>query len=270
MPSLLARLVLLVPLAFAIVSLVLSALCLFAGHEVGVLEDYAIIRLNTSGFGQDMFDFANDDNAQAEDNNDDDDGGFLDGIGDIISDGRDSIEGALQDGLNDVTGGIADLLADELGISEWFSLHVMTYCEGQYRPNATAHNAGLNVTDCSNSSPNNRLNLTEILDQQLRVGPVEVSLADFDWPSDVQDAIQMLNNVLLGLFVLYVLTMAFSGLTILGTLVAVFLMSRGVILINMIIASLGMLTSTIASIIVTVVMTRGIDELNDAAQDIGI
>ncbi|KAH7328129.1 actin cortical patch SUR7/pH-response regulator pali [Stachybotrys elegans] len=269
MPSLLARLALLVPLVFAIVSLVLSALCLFAGHEEGVLEDYAIIRLNTSGLGQNMFDFGSDDSAQT-DNNNDNDGGFFDGITDRIGDAWDDIQETVEGGLNDLTGGVADILADEIGISEWYSLHVMTYCQGQYRPNATAHNAGLNVTECSDSSPDNRLNLTDILDQQLRVGPLELSLNDIDWPSDVQDAIQMLNNVLLGLFILYVLTMAFSGLTIIGTIVAVFLLSRGVVLINMVIASLGMLTSTIASIIVTVVMTRGIDELNDVGQDIGL
>jgi hypothetical protein len=103
-----------------------------------------------------VFDFANDNDAQTEDNNDDDDGGLFDGITDRLGDAWDSVEGRVQDGLNDLTGGIADRLADELGVSEWFSLHVMTYCEGQYRPNATAHNAGLNVTDCSDSSPNSK------------------------------------------------------------------------------------------------------------------
>lgn len=34
------------PVALSIVGLVLSALALFAGHEKGVMEDYAIVRVD--------------------------------------------------------------------------------------------------------------------------------------------------------------------------------------------------------------------------------
>jgi hypothetical protein len=44
----------LVPIIFASVGLLLSCLCLFAGHEAGLLEDYAIFTTNVSRFGQDI------------------------------------------------------------------------------------------------------------------------------------------------------------------------------------------------------------------------
>ncbi len=63
-------------------------------------------------------------------------------LGDLAS----TLEGALDDELND----LADKLAKELGIDEWYSLHLMDMCEGNYAPNATNKNAKLNVTSCTN------------------------------------------------------------------------------------------------------------------------
>lgn len=81
--------------------------------------------------------------------NDDDDGSFFDRVSDKWNEVKDDI----KDEINDITGNIADELADTLGISEWYSIHVMDACQGQYKPNATAKNAGLNVTDCTDSDP---------------------------------------------------------------------------------------------------------------------
>jgi hypothetical protein len=53
--------------------------------------------------------------------------------------------GALAD---DVT----DAIAKELGIKEWYSLHLMDMCEGTYKPNATAKGAAKNVSRCSNQT----------------------------------------------------------------------------------------------------------------------
>ena len=51
--------------------------------------------------------------------------------------------------LDDIGDDIADQLADRLGIHEFYSLHVMDACEGDFKPNATAVNAGYNVTNCT-------------------------------------------------------------------------------------------------------------------------
>jgi hypothetical protein len=60
----------------------------------------------------------------------------------------DTIEGDLDGIINDV----ADKLAKELGIKQWYSLHLMDLCEGTYTPNATEKGANLNVTECSNQT----------------------------------------------------------------------------------------------------------------------
>lgn len=65
----------------------------------------------------------------------------------------DDKKGDAKDKINDVTGKIADKLAKKIGVKEWYSLHIMDSCEGYFAPNATAVNAGLNITNCTSSSP---------------------------------------------------------------------------------------------------------------------
>jgi hypothetical protein len=60
----------------------------------------------------------------------------------------DDIENALGALADDVT----DAIARELGIKEWYSLHLMDMCEGTYKPNATAKGAAKNVSRCSNQT----------------------------------------------------------------------------------------------------------------------
>lgn len=54
-----------------------------------------------------------------------------------------------KDKLNQLTGSIVH----GLGVPDWYSLHIMDACQGQFEPNPTAPNAGLNTTNCTASSP---------------------------------------------------------------------------------------------------------------------
>ena len=66
------------PFLCYVAAMVLSFLCLFAGHKKGFMEDHTIVRLNTSSLGYNLVDnvftFGNDSNT------DDDDHGLLHGL----------------------------------------------------------------------------------------------------------------------------------------------------------------------------------------------
>lgn len=244
------------------VAFILSMLCLFAGHKEGFMEEYSVARLNTSMIGRNVLDV--DDSASTSEKEDD-------GIFGKISGKWDDVKNDIKGKINDVTGDIADELADTIGISEWYSIHIMATCDGQYKPNATSPGAGFNVTNCTNSAPEKRFNLTDMLDKQLSVGPFELNLADINWPDDIQDSIDLLNKALLATFVLYVIAVGFSGLAMLGALAAFFLFSRrGVNAVNLVIASLAALVLLIASILVTVAGKKGVSKLNDVGDNVGI
>ena len=69
---------------------------------------------------------------------------------------KNKIDNKIENALNNVTGSIADELAKELGISEWYSVHVMDSCDGNYKPNVTAKSPSLKVTNCTHSGPGSR------------------------------------------------------------------------------------------------------------------
>lgn len=97
-----------------------------------------------------------DSSASTNDNKDDD--GFFGAVKGKWNEVKDDIKGK----INDVTGDIADELADTIGISEWYSIHVMATCDGQYKPNATSPGAGFNVTNCTNSAPESKYHTNPI------------------------------------------------------------------------------------------------------------
>ncbi|KAF5670879.1 hypothetical protein FHETE_4327 [Fusarium heterosporum] len=260
----LSRFFVLFPMVLSMVAFILSMLCLFAGHKEGFMEEYSVARLNTSMIGHNLLDI--DDSASTNDNKDDD-GGFFDKVTDKWHEVKDDIKGK----INDITGDIADELADTIGISEWYSIHVMATCDGQYKPNATNPGAGYNVTNCTNSAPEKRFNLTEMLDKQLSVGPFGLNLADINWPDDIQDSIDLLNSALFATFILYVLAVGFSGLAMLACIGAFFLFTRrGVNAVNLVVSSLAALVLLIASILVTVASKKGVNKINDLGDDVGL
>lgn len=93
-------------------------------------------QLNTSTLGYDL--------VPTSDQSEDRDGfrGWLDDIQDEAA-----------DFLNDIGNDIADRLSEEIGISQWYSIHMMTLCRGEFEPNATESDPDLNVTSCTRSSP---------------------------------------------------------------------------------------------------------------------
>ncbi|KPM39179.1 hypothetical protein AK830_g7369 [Neonectria ditissima] len=253
------------PLVLSLVAFILTILCLFAGQDKGFMEDYAIARVNTSMLGHNIFDTGND--TSTSDDDDDDDGGFLD----TLSDKWDEIKDEVKDKANDITSDIADELAETLGIAEWYSIHIMDACEGYYKPNATSPDAGLNVSDCTQSSPAKRFDLNKMLSQELDVGPFDLTLKDLNWPDAIDDAIDTLNGALLGMFILYVLGVGFSGLAMLACMAAFFLAGRrSVALGNLVLALLAALSITVGSIIATVAAHKGVDKINDLGDDIGL
>lgn len=73
-------------------------------------------------------------------------------IGSFLSGIKHNITDTIEGDFNGVIGDVADKLAKELGIKQWYSLHLMDTCEGTYLPNATEKGANLNISTCSNQT----------------------------------------------------------------------------------------------------------------------
>lgn len=151
-----------IPLVFSMVSFVLTMLALFAGSKKGFMEEYHIIVFNTSTLGQNFIEsMAHGDSASTTASatattTSASSTGIFGGVGGIISSIEasatgiiGSVESEAASILNDIGNDVADKLADELGIDQFYTLHVMDLCQGDYSPNATSSNPSYNVTNCT-------------------------------------------------------------------------------------------------------------------------
>lgn len=85
------------------------------------------------------------DNKDDKDDDDDDDDGIFDSLKDKFDDVKDSV----VDEVDDLVGDAVDGVANAIGISDWYSIHIMDTCEGNFKPNATAPSPSLNITNCT-------------------------------------------------------------------------------------------------------------------------
>ncbi|KAI0404316.1 actin cortical patch SUR7/pH-response regulator pali [Xylaria palmicola] len=257
---------LLPPVLISFVALVLAMILLLAGTgpQKESLEPYHIIAVNLSNFGHDLVATPTKSAPKPT----------ATGLLDQIADDARGIGQDIADGINNVTDGIADQAIEKLGISEWYSLHIMTTCEGMFSPNASQPGAWFNLTNCTAQQPGVRLNLSEILDHEIEAGPLHLNLNKLPVPDSVQMAVDTVNDALFSLLVFYALASSLSGLSFLVSLAVLVLLRKRVhkmiVWANMAITGLDAFILLIASAAVTYVNNKGVPQINAAGKDIGI
>ncbi|TRX93126.1 hypothetical protein FHL15_005994 [Xylaria flabelliformis] len=260
---------LLPPVLISFVAFVLALIVLLAGTgpQQESLEPYHIIAVNLSNFGHDLVPTPTKSDPKPSHTS----GGSL---FDQIADDARGLGQDISNGINNITDGIADEVTKDLGISQWYSLHIMTACEGMFSPNVSNPSAWYNLTNCTAQQPGLRLNLSEILDHEIQAGPLKLNLNQLPIPEKVQDAVDIVNNALLALFVFYALAGGLAGLSFLLSLaVLIFLRKRvtkPVVWANTGIAGLGTFFLLVGSAVITYVNNKGVEEINKAGKDVGI
>jgi hypothetical protein len=270
------KLLILVPLLCTLASLILSILLLFAGQSPNFMEDTHIIMLNTSMLGKDLVPTP----TSGSDNPTSTDSGC--GVGGVLGKICGSANSAAASALSKIEGeldgiadDIADKLADKLGIKEFYSLHVLDVCEGDFTPNATTPGAGYNVTNCTKPLKTAEYNITKMFDHELEVGPFNLNLADLGFTSELQEEFDKIPRILLALAVVYILAVGFTGLACLASVAGILMLpvhgkSRAVVLANLGIAALGFLTLLAGSLVTTIGAKPAADKINDFGNDIGL
>lgn len=270
------KLVILVPLLCALASLVLSILLLFAGKSPNFMEDTHIIMLNTSMLGKNLVPTptSGSDKPTSTDSGCGV-GGFLGKICGSATSVAASAVSEVGDTLDDIADDIADKLADKLGIKEFYSLHVLDACEGDFSPNATTPGAGYNLAKCTKPLDTGEYNVTQMFDHELRVGPLKLNLADLGFTKDLQNEFDRIPRILLALAVIYILAVGFTGLAFLAAVAAMVMLpgygrSRLLVLMNLGIVALGFLALLAGSLATTVGARPVVNKINDFGEDIGL
>jgi hypothetical protein len=248
------RLTALLPVLCCTAALVLSFLCLFAGHKKDFMEDYHLITLNTSRIGE----------------------GLVDNTLASVSGPAADLLNLIPDSIQDDISQIAGTVTERLGVEDFYSAHLLDYCFGQYTP-AEAPNATLglddidkNVTGCSNQTAMFWFNPEVILEQALNRTGLGITLQDIKWPQDIQRGLDALRIVSITSFVLYCISIALIFLALVAALPAIFAQGRMAACLNLMVTTLAFLAIGIASALVTAVLVKGTDVINRYGKDIGV
>ncbi|KAK4125948.1 hypothetical protein N657DRAFT_567901, partial [Parathielavia appendiculata] len=78
--------------------------------------------------------------------------------------------------------------AQEIGIKEYYSIHIGTLCEGYYAPKFSETNAKPDVERCSQKFFVGQTDLSKKLDEGLQLGPFQFNLTQLELVQGIQDA----------------------------------------------------------------------------------
>ncbi|KAI9878197.1 MAG: hypothetical protein M1830_001589 [Pleopsidium flavum] len=237
------RFIAIFPFLCAVVALTLSLLCVFAGSKPGYIEDADILTLNISMLGHTAI------NASSSSSS-------------LLNSIESSIKGDLNNAITN--------FARSLGIHDFYSAHLLDYCEGYYAPvalaNSTSH-PNRNVTKCSNHTALFHFDPTSIIQKELKPG---VSLQNLHWPSAIQDGLRTLEAASKVMVILYYVGIAVTGLAIIGSIIAIVTGGTLSAIVNLMLAIIAFLVLGIASGIVTVMVVKATNMINQHGNDIGI
>jgi hypothetical protein len=242
------RLTALIPALCCTAALILSFLCLFAGHKRAFMEDYSLLTLNTSAIGQTLLTSSSSSSL------------------------LNLLPSSITNGINSEIGEIRQ----KLGVEDWYSMHMLNYCEGQYTPeesaNATLKESDIkkNTTECARSRAMYKFDPTMIIQEALNKTGVDITLKDLNWPQDIQKGIDALNALMAAMFVLYVVAICLIFVALVAAIFAVVTSGRLSACVNFLIATLAFLAIGLSSALVTAVMVKGTHIINDKGKDIGL
>ncbi|KAK3390238.1 hypothetical protein B0H63DRAFT_446373 [Podospora didyma] len=215
------------PIGQSFFSFLFVALALTAGSSPGYMENVNLISFNMTLFGSNLI--SNPANIPKIDTNNckrapafgpiptpdlgpvDD---FANKAGDATKDGLDKVKDAGKQAcefgantVNTATGAI-DNLADKVvdainnlvkgaaksvGIKEYYSIHLISLCQGNYDPDGLKKDSKINIVDCTKPFPDDPPALTDILKGQLNVGPFHVE--DIAKVGIVDDLLKVLDYI---------------------------------------------------------------------------
>lgn len=168
----------------------------------------------------------------------------------------------------------------QLGIHDFYSANLMTYCEGYYTPaavpNATVPASAIkkNVTYCSPRAADFQFDPRAALQRDLDASGnawLDAS-ADLDWPAQVEDGLRAVHVVQRAAFVIYCVAAGLCGLAAVISLLSVFASSSGRACAcgNVLLAALAFLVAVVAAALATAVAEVGARAVNHYGGQVGI
>lgn len=163
-------------------------------------------------------------------------------------------------------------LAKALGIRDFYSAHILDFCEGYYIPgpihNATVKHIHKNVTHCTNQThfdPTSR-----IAAQLSNATDGHINLTELHFPQEITEALNALHDAQTVVKVFYCIAIFFIALTFLTACIGVFFGHKIYAFCNTLLAFTTFITILIPSAIVTWIADHATHFINKHGHSIGV
>jgi hypothetical protein len=168
-------------------------------------------------------------------------------------------------------------VAKDLGLHDFYSAHILDYCEGYYEPgpvpNATLKKSSINknVTSCSNMTALYNFDPRAVLQAELnKTGNSDVNLTDLNWPSGIDKGLQALRITTKTMFVLYCIAIGFIAVAFFLALVGFVLNGRLSAFVNVLVDWLAFIAVGLASALSTAIAVKATHVINKYGNEIGV
>ncbi|CAG9977268.1 unnamed protein product [Clonostachys byssicola] len=236
------------------------------------MEDFALARLNVTMVGQNLTDIVDgpgyptsprpQPNPSRPRPGDDDDDNLISAIINLII-----------DFLNDLSGiynGSSTNSNANIGLSDWYSFHVMTACRGEFFHSSLSSRTNLNTTNCTHTKLGYRFNLTELMAEDLKKSGINLDLGDYTETDQLQRKLDILNRVLTALAAFYIISMVFCALALLSSSISLFSDNHTVSRLGLFSVLFATLSLIVASGIATAAAKQSADEVTKLGRGVGI
>ncbi len=106
----------------------------------------------------------------------------------------------------------------------------MTYCEGDFKPNANDPKATEDVTACSERKAFFTFDPTAIIASKL---PQGLGLSDLKWPDEITNGVKAINVASKAMFFFYIIGIGAAGIAIIGAVFGLLAYEHTVALANL-------------------------------------
>ena len=185
-------------------------------------------QLNTSGFGQ-IKPFGDKHKRN-----------FLDDAAGTVKDGVEQGVDQAQDLGNAAASAVGGAIADAIDLKDFYSAHLMTFCQGDFKPDAKDPDADEDVLECSERKASFVFDPSAIIESIL---PDGISLSDLKWPDELTTAMEFLKSATRAMYFFYVVGIGMAGIAIIGAAFGVLAYERTVAMANLGLNSVGFLPS---------------------------
>lgn len=163
-----------------------------------------------------------------------------------------------------------------LGLHDFYSIHVLNLCEGQYNssrmhPNVSSSSGPKNITSCGNSTFTFNFDLREALGSQPDDNEdLLVDTPKSSWPPEVNSGMRTLETIPRIMSVIYCISLALTTVALALAVFGIFLSGRCSACVNIMASSIATLAAGVASILATLLGKNTAGLINAEATQINI